>query len=220
MTSTLETLALESEDAGFGASWKEAKRLHDAWNKKYSPKFWGETVASEWPKELSADQKETLFELFGAEFTLRIDWVTRISEKIIQPIQIAFPNLEFLTAGVVLHDYKTAGQRTFDLYGTYQPDPQFMSYPLAWNALRPDERCIGIIAHRVVKTKEVTFQPHFVPLEDCCLEVVSSWLQAGDILRQTDICSGVASGCTTGFGRKCPYLFTPECDRISHLGEE
>jgi len=203
----------EFYDLGFQQEWDAAEKLNNAWNEKFPPGFWGKHVTSEAPSALHPEMLTTLSDLWGVRaFTFRVDWITRITGDDALAINTAVPELGRVSAGLYLHDYKTASSAERDPTGYYSADPQVMSYPHSWNALFPDNPCQGMILHRIVNTKLTQFQHTYIPATPTTEQIVRGWLQCTEMLGASDAPLGIASNCRTFF-RPCQHLTSGLCDR-------
>ncbi len=208
-----QELESEFEALGFAKEWHAALALHKAWRKEYPANFWGTTISREerFPRD-ETDEALLTNELGVAKFTMRLDWKTSITADDCSRIKEKFPYMD-VSPGIWLHDYKTASRRESNLMQVYSNSPQGFVYPAVYNILH-NEPCMGMIYHRVINTKTAGFQHAAIPATGRGLEMTRSFLRNGELLLNTDMTLGVASGCQHYF-RSCEFL--GECDQIGGM---
>lgn len=185
---------------GFKPEWDKAVEMYSTWSTKYANNFWGKTVSREESFPRNENEEKILFDAFGVKFTMRTDWTTYIDKVCSRNINMKFPHLD-IPPGKVIHDYKTADKKESDPQSLYNNSPQGFAYPTAYNLLHDDDPCVGIIYHRVIKTKETNFQHTFVPATDRNAFMTQAFLRNAELLRKTDLPLGVAHACSYKFSQ-------------------
>lgn len=206
--------AIPVGDVNWGDAISEARRVWEAYIKRYpGPDFWGEVIATEQLIPGHFGQDAAVNAVIGASpFTVRIDRVIRVTVESAKRIA-ATTDLPPITPGVYLFDRKTKGKADGDAALTYFNSIQFAAYMMVYNAVYPNEPCLGMIVDEAITTKEIKFR-HFLvtPPDAGQQQAVQALIANAKVLEETDACLGVAYGCKE-YNRVCPHLTSGACRR-------
>jgi hypothetical protein len=127
----------------------EAIRLWRWWARQYMPNHFGELIGCEFP--LAAP--ESLCGFLGVKpdvgITGRADQIVRVTTAAADRLGVQH-NLD-LAPGVYIVDHKTRSRDSG--FAQTLDSLQFILYPMLWDAMHPEDKCEGVLANFIVRTK-------------------------------------------------------------------
>lgn len=193
----------------------EAKRLFDAYRKKYNPTELGTVLGLEveYPSPLLGKaeqnvQTNRIAEAVGlVPFSCRLDMVVEMSNTSMLWKSRGI-NIE---PGVWLVDHKTAARRLQNMGRKWAIDLQMTMQCLVWNACNPDKKCNGVLVNEIYKLQKPDFKTFVhIPTEDT-IKQLRSFLAGIAIIKQHLPRWANATACFS-WGRECYWRSIGMCN--------
>jgi len=202
--SKVSSVAVEVDDLQRSDELAEAYRLLNAYTKRFTPEAFGHVVSVE-------EQAET--EINGYGVTARFDMVVDMDEQTAGKWRERGLDVY---PGRYIVDHKTMDRKKANMESFFKLSPQFMAYPMIYNAVHQGEpQCLGMIANCVIRHKTFTNESFQQLLIDAPTEAqihsLEQWITLGGQLEETNGCN--LSGCINSWGRVCSHYESGRCTR-------